>query len=89
MSDHAFILGIPQRNVKRKNQLTEDCRLKINILSNARLELVKLQRQALQEEMNQKQEEHNIKMEHIQVEHALRAEQLQLQIKLLKKQLID
>lgn len=63
--------------METKTQLTQNYRLKINMLSNARFDVVKLQKQSLQE-LNQRKEEHCKKMEQMDVEYALRAEQLKL-----------
>lgn len=74
---------------KSKNKLTEDCRTKINVLSEAKLELVHLQIEALSQEMNFKKIEHKQRIDNNQAEHELKSQQLRLQVQLLKKQLLD
>lgn len=86
-----FILHIfsDVRSTLKKNQLTQDCRVKVNIVSEARLELIELQKQALVEEIKQKKEEHRQKIEQNQQEHTLRIENLTLLNALIRKQLLN
>ena len=60
-----------------------DCRNKISILSNTRLELVELQKKAIRQEMVIQKQEFEAKM----IEHNLKTEQQKLELLLLKKQL--
>ncbi|PSN39144.1 hypothetical protein C0J52_21848 [Blattella germanica] len=80
--------GSERRNIKRKrNDLTTDCRMKCTKLSEARYELMQLQKDSVKKEMLWKKEEHKMKMQCMEKEAEMKQEMYKWQIELLKKQL--
>ncbi|XP_031329465.1 uncharacterized protein LOC116160411 [Photinus pyralis] len=79
-------VATPRKKLK-KTQLNEDCRIKINMLSEAKLQLVEIQRDAAKKEMEMKLEEHTIKMEMLLQEKEFQKKKQELKLKILQKSL--
>lgn len=71
-------------NKRKKTDLTNDCRIKINALSVVKMELIKLQQQNQILDLKLKQEEHDLKISHMKETHALKMQLLKLEIAKLK-----
>ncbi|KAL1488218.1 hypothetical protein ABEB36_015175 [Hypothenemus hampei] len=81
------IITTSKRKSSRSTQLTNDCRTKINLVSQAKLELIKLQTKCLQEEHQIKLKEYQIKAKNVEELHKLEIEEKKIQIEILKKKL--
>lgn len=71
-------------NKRKKTDLINDCRIKINALSVVKMELIKLQQQNQILDLKLKQEEHDLKISHMKETHALKMQLLKLEIAKLK-----
>ncbi|KAL1488345.1 hypothetical protein ABEB36_014822 [Hypothenemus hampei] len=81
------VITIPKKKSTRATQLTNDCRTKINLVSQAKLDLIKLQTKCLQEEHQAKLEEYKIKAKNLEELQKLDIEEKKIQIEILKKKL--
>ncbi|KAF5308342.1 hypothetical protein FQR65_LT18225 [Abscondita terminalis] len=72
---------------KKKTQLTQDCRLKINVLSEAKIDLVKIQKEAIIQEMTFTKQEHELKLQHLKEEHEMKMAKHKIEMDILLKQL--
>lgn len=71
----------------KKTELTADCRVKINSLSEAKIQLINLQKQMLEEEMNLKRTEYETKIIIMKEEHKWNIEKQKCELEILKKKL--
>ncbi|KAL1498101.1 hypothetical protein ABEB36_008955 [Hypothenemus hampei] len=78
------IITTSKRKSSRSTQLTNDCRTKINLVSQAKLELIKLQTKCLQEEHQIKLKEYQIKAKNVEELHKLEIEEKKIPIEILK-----
>ncbi|KAL1516198.1 hypothetical protein ABEB36_000117 [Hypothenemus hampei] len=72
---------------KCSKQRTQDCRTKINLVSEAKLELIKLQKSCFQEEHIAKMQEYKLRTKNLEELHKLEIEEKKIKIEILKKQL--
>ncbi|PSN49665.1 hypothetical protein C0J52_24287 [Blattella germanica] len=77
--------GSERRNIKRKKNDLTDCIMKYTKLSEARYELIQLQKESVKKEMLWKEEEHKMKMQCMEKEAEMKQEMHKWQIELLKK----
>ncbi|XP_069670382.1 myb/SANT-like DNA-binding domain-containing protein 3 [Periplaneta americana] len=72
---------------RKKSDFSADCQVKYSKLSDARIELIELQKESVKQEMELKKEEHDRKMEYMKSEFEMGQEKLKLEILLLRKKL--
>ncbi|KAG5862210.1 hypothetical protein JTB14_022767 [Gonioctena quinquepunctata] len=73
--------------MKKKTALTTDCRIKINVLSEAKLELINIQKECLKRELIIKDKEHALKMEHNKEEHEIKMKKHKIELEILELEL--
>lgn len=73
--------------MKKKTTLTSDCRIKINVLSEAKLELINIQKESLKKDMLIKGKEHDLKMEQEKEEHDIKMKKHKIELELLELEL--
>ena len=92
-----YFLGIrSEKHIKKKKtQLTEDCRVKINALCETKLELYKLQIESTKKELAMKQEEQELKISQMKEQqtqnralHLLEIDQRKLELEITKQKLL-
>lgn len=76
-----------ETHIKKKSRLTQDCRVKINTLSEVKIELITIQKECVIQEMELNKKESELKILQMEEDQAMKREKHELEIQILKNQI--